>query len=683
MFKKIMKNLLVLAALAIIIYLGVYVRLSTINTPTVLDYDPWWFYRHAKEIIENNFKPLKWDLLSFYPPGRPLEPYQGWSYTIAFFYEIFKLFAKNITLEKVAIISPLIIVALIPIPAFLLGRELAGDIAGLATALFAVLSPTFIGVSMAGYCDSDAPVVFYSFLSTLFVIYALKRRSLIFCILAIIANLLFVYNWGGGWITLILFFVFFPTLPIFRIIENMIHSRKISINLNALTKELKALALPLAIIFTGTNIVGYILWNFTMFQSLIGALAFTGVMGQPLLVNISVAELQPINIFSREGFLAVAGRVGLLPVIMTFVGLPFLVLYKLFKKEKISFEEIFLFLWALVMFYFITRGVRFALLFSIAASISAGYVIGNLYNYLKDQNPLLFSTVFGAISLLVLFFVSNAIQLGLGSTGMLISQNWYDMLDWLKTHADKDSLIVTWWDPGHIIAGYTGLKVHADGAHCAPGACIPYDHNIRIQDMGFVFSTSNEEKAIETLEKYMELTPEQCQKARDKFDGIMPKDACKPVSEMYLIASSDLIGKYHWLSYFGQQGNARDFIQLTFSGYQNGLPTYGNGMVTLLQKNNQIVGVLNLPQQGIRNAVIKEIVYFEQGERKHLNYTNVTNSIDGLLWVDPSYYYVIYMLPEVRDSLFARLFFWNGEGLKHFKLVYSNPEIRLYKVIFD
>ena len=174
---KFLNNLIALIIFLFIVYLTIYVRLGTLSSPTVLDYDPWWFYRHAKEIIENNFKPLKWDLLSFYPPGRPLEPTQGWSYTIAIFYEIFKLFAKNITLEKAAIISPLIIVALIPIPAFLLGRELAGDVAGLATALFAVLSPTFIGVSMAGYCDSDAIVAFYFFLSVFTSLLALKKRK--------------------------------------------------------------------------------------------------------------------------------------------------------------------------------------------------------------------------------------------------------------------------------------------------------------------------------------------------------------------------------------------------------------------------------------------------------------------------------------------------------------------------
>ncbi|MDI6798846.1 MAG: STT3 domain-containing protein, partial [Candidatus Aenigmarchaeota archaeon] len=617
-------------------------------------------------------------LQSFYPPGRPVEPFQGWPYTIILFYKFLQFF-KQTTLTEAAILSPLLMVALIPIPAFFLGKTLTeNNIAGLATALFAVLTPTFIGVSTAGYCDSDATVVFYSFLSVFSVMLALKKRSIPYYASAILANLLFVFNWGGGWLTLILFFVFFPAIIFFRAIESVFRTRKFAFDLQALLKEAKTFLLPLGIIFIVTNLIGFFLWNSTMLHSFFGGLAFTGLVGQPLLVNISVAELQPINIFSREGFFAVVNRVGLLPVLLTFFGLPLLAFYKIYRKERISFEEIFLFLWAFVMFYLITRGVRFSLLFSIASAVSAGYVIGNLLRYLKGKNVLIFSTVFGFIALLTLMFVSDAIQFGLASTGMILSQNWYDALDWLKVNADKDSLIVTWWDPGHIIAGYTGLKVHADGAHCPPGVCIPYDHNIRIQDMGFVFSTSDEEKAVATLKKYMSLTPQQCQEVKKAFADAIPKEACKPVTEMYLIASSDLIGKYHWLSYFGQRGNAKDFIQLPLTGYDpnQGILSYYNGVIYLIRKENQWVPVY----QG--RYVIKEIVYYEDGAQKRLNFTNVTDSVDGLLWVDPSYRIVIFMLPEVRDSLFTIMFFWNGRGLKHFDLKFSNPEVRIFKVIF-
>ena len=57
--------------------------------------------------------------------------------------------------------------------------------------------------------------------------------------------------------------------------------------------------------------------------------------------------------------------------------------------------------------------------------------------------------------------------------------------------------------------------------------------------------------------------------------------------------------------------------------------------------------------------------------------------IDGLIWLDPGFRSLIYFAPAIKDSIFTRTFFYNGEGLEHFELVYSNPEIKLYRVNFD
>lgn len=698
--RKILTTIGIIIGLFLIIYLAIWTRISTINTPTVLDYDPFFFYRYAKMIIENDYKIPKWDMLSFFPPGRPVEPFQGWAYTIAILYKYLSGIFPGITLTKVAIISPLIMVALIPILAFFLGRFLSNNLGGIATALFAVLTPTFLGVSMAGYSDTDAPVVFYMFFSVLTLFLALEKskkgliKAIPFFILATAANLMFIFNWGAGWLPLIIFLAFIPTIIVFRIIEQMIREGKLKINLKNTLIELKQLFIPLAILFVAINVIGFIFFKTTMFHSLLGGLAFTGIAGEPLIVNISVAELQPINIFTREGFQAVAGRIGLAPMLLTLLGLPLLVIYKLFRKEKITWFEIFMFLWALIMFYLISRGVRFSLLFSIAAAVASGYVIGNLFVYLRKY-PLAFAAVFGVISVLTLMFVSEAVQFHYAASGMMISQNWYNALDWLKENADKDSLISTWWDPGHIIAGYTGLKVHADGAHCSPKQCIPYNHNIRIRDMGRIMSTTNETEAVQILKKYKELTPEQCEQARQKFKEIMPQDACKPVTDIYLIASADLIGKYYWMSFFGswdektKTGNGKNFFQLPYSGQsREGLPTYGN-IITLLQKDGRLAAVINIPQQGIRNMFIEDIVYYQQGQEMHSHFNETNKTLKGMLWIDPSFRMVIFMEEAVKNSIFTNLFFFNGNGVEEFnlpkltsfQLVYSNPEVKIFRVI--
>jgi dolichyl-diphosphooligosaccharide--protein glycosyltransferase len=721
--------------LALITLIAAVVRMPTLSASTVLDYDPWWYYRHAIEIMNNSMVPPKWDLLSYYPPGRIFDPILGWEYTMILFYKLAQIIFNNISFLTIAKWSPIIMVCLGAIPAYLFGKLLTNKWGGLVTALFALLAPTFIGVSMGGYCDNDPVVTFYIFLCVYSVFLALKKPSITNYLFAILSNILFVFTWGGGWFVLILFAAFLPAMITFRILESSVHEFKIKINLADMVSEIKPLLFPLLVIIIVTNVIGTLIGLGNLFVAIMIALGFFNP-GQGLLVNISVAELQPINVLSREGILTVASRVGMLPTLLTFIGLPLIVMYKLYKKIKIDYVEIFLFLWTLVTFIAILRGVRFSIEFSIAAAVAAGYIVGNISKYPKvnliiltlvlivmsglDRSyiwpTLIFSifsiialikssqqeynlqlfTAYGLLIIMILISITNATQLGLASTGMEVDQNWLNAFDWLKKNADKDSLITTWWDPGHIIAGYTGLKVMADGAHCGPAECIPYNHNIRIKDMGRTFSTNNETEAIEILSKYMKLTPEQCAMARKAWGDIVPPDACKPVSEMYVIASNDLIGKYYWLSFFGsydektKTGVGRNFVQLQLTNYsqQQGILQYGNGIISVVQKDDKLVAILNLPQQGIRNAIIKDMIFFQAGNSISQVTPNAT--IDGLVVIDPSFRIVTFMEPAVKNSIFTNMYFFNGGGhqdfgipeLAHFELKYSNPEVKIFKVLF-
>src|SRR4030042_2957399 len=236
---------LIVLSLLFIIFIAVWVRTSTINSPTVLDYDPFYFYRYAQDILDNNFKLPAWDIQTYYPPGRPIQPTQGWPYTISVFYKIMQSFDPAVTLTKVAILSPLIMVSLAVIPAFFLGKLVSNNIGGIAAAFFVVLTPTFLGVSMAGYCDSDAPVLFHAILTILLTVLAIRQsqknliKSIPFIILAIVSNLFFIYTWGGGWITLLFFTALIPGLFIFRIIEGMIHHKKLKVDIEPIRAEAK------------------------------------------------------------------------------------------------------------------------------------------------------------------------------------------------------------------------------------------------------------------------------------------------------------------------------------------------------------------------------------------------------------------------------------------------------------
>jgi len=720
--KSIVKYGLELLFLILIICFAVWTRLTTFKSPTILDYDPWFYYRYAKEILENNGIPPKWDLLSFFPPGRPMHIYLGWPYTIIFFYKILSIF--GITFLTVGKLSPVIVTGLSVIPAYLLGKKLSNEIGGLTTALFAIGAPTFIGVSMAGYCDTDAIVVFGSFLTTYSIILAIKKRKIVYSIFSSIVLLYFIYSWFYGWYVLFFFLLFIPGLIIFRLIETFVHEKKIKLWTKEMKNELRIILPPLLIILLISNISSVVFGWKNILDFILQTLGFATEKG--LIVNVSVAELQPINIFTRAGFLTVAGRAGLAPTLFAFL-LPVLMIYKIFKKEKINFMEIFLLVWMLITFYSIIRGVRFSLLFACAIATSAGYVIGNLAKLLKGKNIIFSSTFFGFLLLLIFMFISDAVLYSVSSSGMEVDQNWIGMLDWLKENADKKALVATWWDPGHIIAGYTGLRVHADGAHCSPSYCIPYNHNVRIQDMGRIMSTSNETEAIDILKKYKQLTPEQCEEVKQKFDGIVPEEACEPASEIYFISSNDLIGKFTWMNYFGGyrapiktnqdffanpgvccastpktepgQASCGEFASqgrgvwvwcpwiFSFSkvekdqqGNQIYLYSYSGLTMAIVQKGGRLIPIYN------NKYLINHITFFLQGQQQNDDLSDLNTSlerINGLVWIDPNFRTLIYFAPSIKDSIFVRTFFYNGQGLKHFDLVYQNPEIKLYKVHFD
>jgi asparagine N-glycosylation enzyme membrane subunit Stt3 len=399
----------------------------------------------------------------------------------------------------------------------------------------------------------------------------------------------------------------------------------------------------------------------------------------------------------------ILSRVGTLPFYLTILGLPVIIFLRFYKKSKPSEIEIFLLLLFVFTVVLVTTGTRFVLLLTIAFVIFAGYIVGKIVEYLPKED-ILKIIVYGTLLVLSFSLVSKAY---IFVAPERVSDNWFDAMDWLKEDADEDSLVVTWWDPGHFIVYTTGLKVHADGAQCPDYECVIYDHNVRIQDMGRIFTTSDEDEAISILEKYIQLTPEQCQEVKDSF-GKVPEEVCKPISEMYLIASNDLIGKYYWMSFFGdclkqfglestdvcyetqfkwfeENAQGRNFIQLSLYGQDTqGNLIYGFDVITitLTAKDDQLVPIINVPQQGIRNMVIKELVFYQDGEKQRVEY-NVTNIVDGMLWVHPDMKSVIFMDSTIRDSLFTKMFFFEGEGLEQFELKYFNSEVRIYKVIFE
>ena len=283
----------------------------------------------------------------------------------------------------------------------------------------------------------------------------------------------------------------------------------------------------------------------------------------------------------------------------------------------------------------------------------------------------------------------------------ILSRNWWQALNWIRNNTPSCAVVATYWDPGHFITEIARRPVVFDGAsqnakltweergilsedeireivaHDKFTYAYDYERNVttittaRIQDIAITLFTDNETQAVKILKRYL-----------------MPN--CN--NSMYYIASADLIGKSQWWSYFATwsksnyTGTKYFYYPLRLSGRtKSGNATvhvfiagrdsaffvydYGNDMELLYQKGASI-------------GRVEDFFYFLNATGYEKTYTeNVTNN--GLFWLSPTKDYAIYVPKELKNSLFTRLFFFHGTGLKHFEFIGNwGGEVKLFKVKF-
>ncbi|MEM0480880.1 MAG: STT3 domain-containing protein [Candidatus Aenigmatarchaeota archaeon] len=758
---SILKNLAWISILITVIWFAMFIRLKTSYVDIPMDYDPWFFYRHAKEIVENyknglGLVPPSWDTLSYFPPGRPYFV-DGYSYTIAFFYVLVSKFIE-ISLEKFSVYFVVYYVGFACLIGFALAYYLTRSFfASIISTIVIAFSPAFISVSMAGYVDSDVIYVTYTFLTVLSTLMFLnflernkefwKNKKTILNFLAVFlfsafSYLLFAFNWNSAYYISNIFLAFLFFYYILEIAKNYFKNKKIILFNDKLFLFFSFISL-LIFIQLLSIVLEKIFYPYLALpkplDTFIGQLTLLikGGLTHALLVNVSVAELQRISIFSQE----VVARVGMFPLYFSIFGISIIFLEKIIKRKEFTLNEMFLFVWFVLSLYLISQGVRFGLLFSTALSIFTGFSVSRLAilisefstkleNFLKKKykedleiSKFLITFYFASLLVLSFFYISQANDLANNMRGMEVNENWRKALDFLKNNGNETTLVATWWDPGHIFAGYTNLKVHADGAHCGWEHCIPYNHDIRIQDMGRILTTTNETEAYELLKKYSQISQEDCKKVKEAFPFFNESICNIKINKIYFIASQDLIYKFYWPYYFSscirkyypntaicytKEGIEEFFYNKKLAeGKVFGIATidiqnsqenrikyvsyqaFGNQIIEvpiyLTFRNNSIVGF-------IRNEPVKEVVLSINNEpiiykAQDAGYSNTLNLVifgDPLLTFNlgnlqlPAYLYLAD--EELANSVFAKLYFLNGKDMKYFKLVFNNPEVKIYEV---
>ncbi|MFH0890140.1 MAG: STT3 domain-containing protein [Candidatus Aenigmatarchaeota archaeon] len=412
---------------------------ALINPPWLPQFDSYWFFRYAKMIVDNHGVLPNWDPLSYFPPGRPTDKStQFYTYLLAYSFLAAKKFIHELTLVQSTKWTAAILASLAVIPSYFIGKYMGGRVSGLLTSILIAVSPAIL-VRTGADPDNDGSVVVLTMFSFFALMRLIKEPNWKNALLSIIVLTMFALSWYPFWYVIIITiagillnvavsFVQSAIKKDKRLFEETVSQSKPRLKYSAIV-VLGIVVVPLLL---GVNTIGYF-GGFLQFG--------TNPQGQSI-VNVSVAELQKLDIFSLGGWQQIIGRTAGLEFLTYIIPtLPQFLIYLaealavialaysawathakkknteaalliadavvslfliLLKADLVTFLQIVLFLglaqyailatfrrnrsmgttlfvWIAFTFYAISSGVRFTLLFAPAAAVAVAVGLGELW----------------------------------------------------------------------------------------------------------------------------------------------------------------------------------------------------------------------------------------------------------------------------------------------------------------
>jgi asparagine N-glycosylation enzyme membrane subunit Stt3 len=234
-------------------------------------------------------------------------------------------------------------------------------------------------------------------------------------------------------------------------------------------------------------------------------------------------------------------------------------------------------------------------------------------------------------------------------TGPSLGPNWFDFLYWARDETPKDAIFASWWDPGHAMTAIGERRSVADGSQ----------NSWHIHDLAVIFTTTDQELAVERLKKY---------------------------DVTYFYTSADLINKYGAISFLSTgQGENYPFLNLAeakevASGNVLIYPIDSQTTVLLELKEEGISAVIS---QGFQKKAIKRIFYTQDGE-SYISESNDPDALEAMLYLQPNFQQAIFLSINLENNMLTQLQFFNGQNLEHFEYVANyGDEIKVFKVIYD
>ncbi|NPB04942.1 MAG: hypothetical protein GXO08_00955 [Aquificae bacterium] len=504
--------------------------------PIFTAYDAYYYARLADDYRLGVFEPGGTDRLRFVPDYKTYPaviPFYSWLF--AQLSALFKKPVENLALWLVPVLASAVV-----IPLVLLFWRAGLPLTGFAAALFGSLALIYVVRTSLARLDTDSIVLFSLFAlpmaAYLFAESSGRKKYLFLLLVAFFSNL---FYWGylhpdlnfALWVSSLLF-LFFPYL------KDLLSERR-------LLKPQRELLIDAALLTVAFN--PFILLKGV--QGILDRLArYVFEFGTPLTgnfpnVQISISELQKLGL-SQVAKMTVGNELAL------FVGA-----FGLLAFAVLRLRLFLLLLPVLLMGLLAFKGAsRFAMFLAPFLGLGIGFLLDLIWSKVKDRlDDKVRWPVFGALALAL---VLSAVLLNRKSFEFVPKPIMTPAIASAFIEVGKTSppeaWVLTWWDYGYAIQYYARRATfHDGGSQLSP----------KTYFVALAFTTDNATEAV-NVSKTLTVCGAKCikrllkegytaEEIKEMFaSGKLLKNATvsRPV---YWVFTSDLIGKFYWISYFG------------------------------------------------------------------------------------------------------------------------------------
>ena len=673
-----------------------------------------------------------------------LHPYVGY-----FIYKIMSWFDPHVWSMYAVSFTPLVVMCL-AVAAFLTVCRIleCSPLISFLGSVNLVLASIFLKRSMFGWYDNDPYNIFFPFCILAVLFYGLKYAHSIKKLVVVggISSLLiagYALFWQG--------WVFLESILVISGILILIY--------NHFFLKRKSYSKSLLIYFTVVTLgsfvgIGMIFGFkefFTLFQE--GWTALQNFLKPQLSfwpdLYIGVGELRksslPYIIDLTGGYVSFA---------IAIIGLIVYSIRLLFSARKESQLPLIVILTFAVFAVMMTLGAeRFAILCLIPLSLFFTLGLQWLFNFLEKkfplQIPLSETSQNFSLHLLILPVIFTALPIFTAQqeTPALLNQIYNDVWDQaltkIKTETPADSIINTWWPPGHFIKTVAERRVTFDGAtinqpqgYWLANVFLTDDENQSLGLLRMLNNSANQGaeylisqglKISETVDLLTSITPLSSSAAKEKLESRLSDEQIEHLLTLthkdpppsYLFLYNDLVEKNLQLSFVGHWNFQKiekinshstlrqSVLHLDFPSYiqflwrmVGGPPKYSDILGPIAQNGSQVIFQNNVQINLEKKECLIDSPKFGHGSPQGLIYEDGDQLVEKkffrtklpysvILFKRLGAYNCILLDTDLAKSMLIRLYFLEGKGLKYF-IPFSHDvdttgttEIYVYRIDWD